>query len=198
MGDPRHPVPARERGRIAPAKFAHCVIRTKQFDSVVTWYKTVLEAEPIFENPMVCFMTYDEEHHRIAVANIPTLVDRPDNAVGLDHMAFTYDGLDDLLRTYCRLRDTGITPSTCIHHGPTLSLYYLDPDRNQVELQIDAFDETREMMEWIAGGQFASNPIGVLFDVEDLVKRWESGEPVEQLKKPLTGPFPGPDAFAPH
>ena len=192
------PIPARDRGKIAPAKFAHCVIRTRHFDALVDWYKTVLEAEAAFENAFICFMSYDDEHHRIAIAANPTLEDRPLNAVGVDHIAFTYAGLDDLLHTYCRLKDAGITPSTTIHHGATLSLYYLDPDRNQVELQIDAFDSLQESMDWLTTEQFQRNPIGVLFDVEDLVRRWKDGEPVGELRKPIEGPFPGADAFPAH
>jgi hypothetical protein len=37
--------PARERGRLAPIKFAHAVLRTRQFQTMVNWYRTVLEAE---------------------------------------------------------------------------------------------------------------------------------------------------------
>lgn len=195
---PKAPSPARVRGKIAPAKFAHFVIRTRNFEPMVHWYKTVLEAEPVFENPFICFLTYDDEHHRVAIAANPNLEDRPLNAVGVDHVAFTYAGLDDLLSTYARLKDAGIAPSTTIHHGPTLSLYYLDPDLNQVELQIDAFETLQDSMDWLATEQFQRNPIGVLFDVDDLVKRWQEGEPVSELQKPIEGPFPGPDAFPPH
>ena len=195
---PEIPLPARERGKIAPAKFAHCVIRTRQLETMIDWYKTVLEAEAVFESPFICFMTYDDEHHRIAIAQLPHLVERPLHAVGVDHIAYTYAGLDDLLETYCRLKDAAITPSTTIHHGPTLSMYYLDPDLNQVELQIDTFDTLEESMEWMTSDQFQQNPIGVLFDADDLVKRWREGEPVSELIKPLAGPVPGPDAFASH
>ena len=195
---PDIPVPARERGKIAPAKFAHCVIRTQQFQTLVSWYKTVLEAQVVFENPFACFMTYDDEHHRLAIIQLPHLVERPDHAVGVDHIAFTYANLDDLLETYCRLKDAGITPSTTIHHGPTLSMYYLDPDKNQVELQIDAFTNLQESMEWMASEQFEQNPIGVLFDADDLVKRWREGEPASELMRPLEGPMPGPEAFPAH
>ena len=198
MPDPSAPKPARERGKIAPVKFAHCVLRTQQLERMVDWYKTVLEAEAVVENAFVCFMTYDDEHHRIAIAQLPQLVERPLHAIGVDHIAFTYEGLDDLLETYCRLKDQGITPSTTIHHGPTLSMYYLDPDRNQVELQIDVFESFEESMAWLASSQFQQNPIGVLFDADDLVKRWREGEAVSELQKPIEGPLPGPDAFAAH
>jgi hypothetical protein len=33
-------------------------------------------------------MTYDEEHHRIAFAAVPGLVEKLKNSAGLDHLAF--------------------------------------------------------------------------------------------------------------
>ena len=113
----------------------------------------------------------------------------------MHHFAFTFSGLRDLLGTWERLKALGIEPATCIHHGPTISMYYLDPDRNQVELQIDVFDSIEESNRYIEA-VFADNPIGVLFDPDDLAKRLHEGVPEEELKKPLTGPIPPLGAFA--
>ena len=49
----------------------------------------MLGAKPVFESPFVTFLTWDAEHHRIAIANAPHFKDRPDDAVGLDHIAVT-------------------------------------------------------------------------------------------------------------
>jgi catechol-2,3-dioxygenase len=59
---------------------------------MVEWYKTVLNAEVLFENDFLVFLTYDEEHHRIAFAAIPGLVEKPKHSAGLDHLAFFYSG----------------------------------------------------------------------------------------------------------
>ena len=48
-----------------------------------------------------------------------------------------------------RLKDTGITPYWCINHGFTLSMYYRDPDQNQVELQVDLFDSAASVAAWL-------------------------------------------------
>jgi len=50
--------------------------------------------------------------------------------VGVNHVAYTYANLGDLLDTYARLKQLGITPYWPIHHGVTLSFYYQDPDWN--------------------------------------------------------------------
>lgn len=56
---------------------------------------------------------------------------------GLEHLAFKMRSLADLLGNYRRLKTIGIAPFMTIHHGGTLSAYYLDPDGVQVETFID-------------------------------------------------------------
>ena len=192
------PRPARERGRIAPVRMAHVVLRTARFAELLAWWRTVLELEPMYENPFIAFLTFDEEHHRIAIANAPHLAEKTPNAVGVDHFAFSYASAGDLLATVERLAAAGIAPSTSIHHGPTLSFYYLDPDRNQVELQVDAFPNVEALNAFFASGQFAKNPIGVLVDPQALVKRWREGASEAELRRPIEGPPPGLGIFAEH
>jgi catechol 2,3-dioxygenase-like lactoylglutathione lyase family enzyme len=193
------PQSARARGRIAPAKFAHIVLRTNRYDDMVAWWKTVLELEALSASPFISFLTFDEEHHRIAIARAPDLKDKVPNSVGVDHFAFGYASLGELLATYERLAANGIRPATSIHHGVSLSFYYLDPDRNQVELQVDAFVSPAKTNEFLAGGAFERNPIGVLFDADALVKRWREGESETELLRPLAGGPPDMrTAFAEH
>jgi catechol 2,3-dioxygenase-like lactoylglutathione lyase family enzyme len=195
----RIPETARSRGKIAPAKVAHVVLRTNQYDELVAWWQTFLEAEPMHANPFITFLTFDDEHHRIAIARGPNLAPKMTNSVGVDHFAFSYASVGDLLATYVRLAEQGIRPSTSIHHGVTLSFYYLDPDRNEVELQVDVFKDVAAANAFLAGGVFERNPIGVLFDPEALVKRWREGASDEELLGPLEGGVPDMrTAFAEH
>jgi catechol 2,3-dioxygenase-like lactoylglutathione lyase family enzyme len=122
-----------ERGIVKPRQLAHVVRRTSRFEELVQWYCTVLGAEVVHEDGMLAFLTYDDEHHRIAIARIPGLEDQPAMAAGTDHIAFTFADLGDLLHTYVRLEAAGIAPFWCINHGPTTSMYYKDPDGNRVE-----------------------------------------------------------------
>ena len=170
-----------EREPIPPAYLAHIVRRTSQPQALVDWYLQVLCARVVFQDGPLAFLTYDDEHHRIAVIGMPGLPPRPDGASGTDHVAFTYADLGDLLYTYKRLKGCGIEPFWCINHGPTTSLYYKDPDGNSIELQTDNFASIAETDEWLRGGEFAANPIGVIFDPDDLMRRYEQGEPERDL-----------------
>jgi hypothetical protein len=135
----------------------------------------------MFRNDLLCFLSYDEEHHRIALVNTANYAPKRREATGLDHVAFTFASLDDLLHTYERLKGHGITPEWCINHGPTTSLYYRDPDGVQAELQIDNFSTQQELDAWFKSGAFEENSIGVEFDPEHLVARYRSGEAAERL-----------------
>ena len=177
-------------GARPPAKLAHMVVRTARYDETVRWYQTVLGARVAFGNPMLSFLTYDDEHHRIAVLNVPGIEDPPRVAAGVDHVAFTYATLEDLLHTYRRLRTEGITPYWCINHGPTTSLYYRDPNGVQIELQVDNFATDDELAAWMRSGAFKQNPIGVEFDPDVLVQRLEAGDPLAELVRQGSAPRP--------
>ena len=53
---------------VKPVKFAHVVYQTRRFDEMLSWYRNVFEAEVVYENPALAFLTYDDEHHRFAFA----------------------------------------------------------------------------------------------------------------------------------
>ena len=85
--------------RIAPEKFAHVVLKTANYDAVITWYATVLQARVAFRNDFIAFLTYDDEHHRVAVINNPGSPAPDPAAAGVHHIAYTYAGLGELLAT---------------------------------------------------------------------------------------------------
>lgn len=193
----RMPKTAKERGKIAPAKLAHVVLRTKEgrVQTVLDWYKTVLEGEAMLETPMIGFVTYDTEHHRIAVLAMPGVGDHVDMTCGVHHIAFTYSSLGDLLHTYNRLKDEhGIAPEFCINHGPTTSMYYFDPDKNQIELQVDNVPEEK-FAEYFENGEFTDNPIGITFDPDELTEKLAAGVPEADLLKRPDGTPPDLSEF---
>jgi len=174
-----------------PAKFAHVVYQTRRFEEMLEWYRKVFEAEVVYQNPALAFMTYDDEHHRFAFANLDAFKPAGADAgsrgeIGVNHVAYTYANIGDLLDTYARLKESGITPYWRIHHGMTLSMYYRDPDGNRMELQVDTCT-AGEAQEYMLSDAFASNPIGVEIDPEALLARYRSGEPAEQLMAMPTG-----------
>ena len=168
---------------VPPTKLAHFVIRTSKYAEARNWYKKVLCAKPAFENDALSFLSYDDEHHRVAILNIPGLSTAPANIAGVHHVAFTYGSLTELMENYERLKALGIVPVYVINHGPTTSLYYEDPDRNQLEFQVENFDTVEDSGKFFYTQAFADNPIGVEFDPDDLLRRLRAGEPESELRR---------------
>jgi len=168
-----------------PKYLAHVVLSTTRdnFATMVQFYKTFLSAHASFENNFISFLTYDFEHHRIAIVAVPEAVPKAPNATGLRHIAFGFNSLNDLAMAYLQRKAHGILPVRCLNHGVTTSLYYRDPDGNDLETQVDNFDTVPEMIEYMASPAFEENPIGVNFDPEELVRRLKSGEPDVSIKK---------------
>ncbi len=191
----------RNQGRLTPSRLSHFILRTTpdSFPAMVNWYKKVLQSDVVFENEAVCFMYYDDEHHRIGIGCGPGIGDRPLNCKGVDHIAFAYETVGDLVTTYERLVGEGITPSAPMHHGATLSMYYLDPDLNQVELLVDCFKTREEAHEYVRGAAFGENPIGVRYDADELARRYHDGVPEAELLRPIAGGPPPPGEWpVPH
>ncbi len=173
----------RATGAVSPSKLAHFVLLTRDLPRLRDWYLALLEGRVAYQDALLCFITYDEEHHRIAIGALPGVQEREGGLrVGLHHTAFTYRHLGELLYTYRRLKGLGIQPFWTINHGPTLSMYYRDPDGNRAELQVDNFATAEEANEFMRT-HYAENPIGILFEPEELIARFEAGEPLESLRR---------------
>jgi len=165
-----------------PAKLGHIVVRTANLAKLKDWYLTLLAARVSYENAQVCFLTYDEEHHRLGIVQLPGISTAAPAAPlpGLEHVSFTYADLGQLLATYRRLKSVGIEPFWTINHGPTLSMYYRDPDGNKVELQVDVFKTAEEVNDFLER-YYPENFMGILFDPEEMIRKYEAGVPIAEL-----------------
>jgi len=95
--------------------------------------------------------------------------------VGVDHVAYTFASLRDLAENYAQLKELGIRPYWCLHHGITVSMYYGDPDGNQMEFQVDSFATVEAANEYMRGKSYELNPLGVEFDPDELVAKLRAG-----------------------
>ncbi len=166
---------------VKPAKFAHFVLRVRNLEESIAWYQTVLGMEIVHRAEKIAFLTYDDEHHRLALAETPVAAEPVPGAPGLDHVAYTLRSLGELLATYKRLAAKGILPVLPINHGLTTSLYYHDPEGCKVEFQVENFDTPEALRGYMESEAFARNPIGVPFDPARLAQRYERGDPLEEL-----------------
>lgn len=119
----------------SPAKLAHLVLRTNNFAPQVAFYQTFLNARITLQTPQMAFLSYDDEHHRIAIANLPHIANKVRESCGIEHVAFTYGSLGELLgawRGRLEAGEGGLRPVWCVNHRVTTSLYYKDLDGNLI------------------------------------------------------------------
>lgn len=166
-----------------PIRLSHAVLKTYDLTRIRDWFCAALDAHVVFEQPgALCFITYDDEHHRLGFAQLPgePVQNTPKNP-GLAHLAFTYANIRDLLGQYESLRDRGIRPVVSVNHGPTMSLYYVDPEGNGVEFLIDRFKTSEEATAFMTGPIFRRNPVGIDFDPDAMLASMHAGASDEEL-----------------
>jgi catechol-2,3-dioxygenase len=170
---------------------SHLVVNTANYEAMKEWYLVVLEATIGVETSThsACFLRTDETHHRLGLFNVAETDDsnsmaqpgsRGPSLARLNHFAFEYPTLAILFEAHARLADTGVNPVISLNHGPTMSVYYQDPDKNTVELFYDTGYTEERLIEFFAGGdRYVVG--GIPFDPADLRKRLIGGEALATL-----------------
>lgn len=162
----------------------HVTIKTSRLAEMLDWYGFTVGVKAVFQDEHAAWTTNDAANHRLAFLAAPGLEDDPDKIKhnGLHHLAFEYDSFADLMSSYDRMRSRGILPAFGLNHGSTVSLYYLDPEGNYVELQSDNFGDWSMSTEFIrSSDDFRSNPLGTYFDPDRVFAAFAGGRPISDL-----------------
>ena len=166
---------------------SHYGLRTRNLAEMVEWYKKFLDAEVQHDMGFGAFMTFDDDHHRIVIFSDDETVDKRSNSAGVDHIGIGLPDFKSLVENYERLKAQGIKPALPVNHGFTTSLYYNDPDGNQIELTVDNFRTKEECRQWVRSEKMAAamKPpnFGEVFDPEELVRMFHAGSSDEELSR---------------
>jgi catechol-2,3-dioxygenase len=171
---------------MASTYLSHYGIRAKQLKELIDWYSQVFEAKVQHQNEFLAFMTFDEEHHRLVIFEDPETVAKPPTASGVDHIGYGVASFGDLVGTYQRLKKQGITPFAQLNHRFTTSLYYHDPDGNEVEFSVDNFPTKAECSAFVTSEEMSEigrPPFGYTFDPDELTTLFNGGAAREELAR---------------
>jgi catechol 2,3-dioxygenase len=167
----------------------HLGLTTANLEPMIDWYRKVLGMTIVHRTSAAtgneagvrpinaAWVSNDEANHRLAFVALPGLSADPDRSRHhrLQHVAFEYRTLDELLGTYLRLKELGILPVLCTDGGSQTAFYYEDPDRNSVELNVDNYGDCWTSSEHMrTSPDFAKNPIGAYVDPDKLVAAREA------------------------
>ena len=112
----------------------------------------------------------------------------------MQHVAFAYDSLDDLLGSYVRLKNLGIEPLFAADHGLSVSVYFADPDGNSVELNVYNYADPRTAAEHLR----AAPPARAHVDLEKMVAARKAGASAWALhERAVAGEFAPQQPFDP-
>jgi catechol-2,3-dioxygenase len=177
---------------MASPKIGHVIFNTANYEAMKQWYLDVLEARIGVETTdhSACFLQTDQSHHRIGMFSVAkTDESAAMTAPGagdagtlsrLNHFSFEYPTLAELLQTHTRLAGSSILPAVSLNHGPTMSLYYQDPDQNILELFYDTQYTEEQIAEFYAGGdRYVLSAIP--FDPAHLLGQLRNGKTVAEL-----------------
>ena len=53
----------------APDSFHHVAFKTQNYNAMVEFYEKLFGCKPMYKSNDIAFLAFDEEHHRIAIAN---------------------------------------------------------------------------------------------------------------------------------
>jgi catechol 2,3-dioxygenase len=178
---------------IRPA-FHHFGIVTAHLEETLDWYAKVLGMTPVQAWHGLVFLTNDRAHHRLAVISLPgTREDpAPHPHAKLQHVAFEYATIDDLLTSWERLKGWGIEPVLAADHGATTAFYYQDPDGNSIELFVDNFGDWDASSEYLrTSPDFQRNPMGTFVDPAQMREAHKAGATAAELhRRAKAGGFP--------
>ncbi len=126
----------------APTKFAHVVFNTHRYQQMIDWYAVVFEARVQHQGKRLAFLTYDDEHHRFAFANLGPRNRATPSRASAPEPASTIWPTPGPGSTIC-WTPTAVWKAQGHPAGPpdparlTSSMYYCDPDGNGLEFQVD-------------------------------------------------------------
>ena len=123
-----------------PKKLGSVNIFVRNAERSRDWHDDLLSLHTYWFTPeRAAFMTSDSGNsHEIALMEVW------DNApgaqrgqVGLNHMAWYMDSLDDLKELYLRIKEKNIPIERVSDHGHAIGIYIRDPDGNGIEVSYE-------------------------------------------------------------
>ncbi len=126
---------------IHPQRIAHVVLKVRDLERSRKFYTEVLGMQVMKDVSEInaVFLSFNgQDHHEVALFQIGPQAEGPRmNQVGLLHVAFRLRSEEELRAAYQELKEKGVPVTFTVNHGVTKSVYFRDPDDNELEVYCD-------------------------------------------------------------
>ncbi len=126
---------------IHPERIAHVVLKVRDLEKSKKFYTETLGMHVMKHVPEIkaVFLSFNgRDHHEIALFEIGAKAEAPKpNQSGMLHFAMRLRTEDDLLAAYKEFKEKNVPVSFTVNHGVSKSIYFRDPDDNELEVYTD-------------------------------------------------------------
>ena len=142
----------------------HLVLRVKDLERSKRFFTDIMGLKLTGDNgkKMLFFSSdFEANHHMLAIVQAgPGEAPEPDPArqIGMHHVAYELPSFADLKEAYRIFKGNGVKIHQCVFHGVTKSIYFSDPDGNQLEVYCNVPDEEYKSV---------PNPFSWYWNIED-------------------------------
>lgn len=122
---------------VSPVRLNHAVLFVADLDRAVQFYTEAFGMALVSHEPGInasfLRLPRSENHHDLGLFFVPGATPQPRRSVGLYHLAWQLDTVDELVELRQILIDANAYTGES-SHGATKSVYGVDPDGNQFEM----------------------------------------------------------------
>ena len=161
----------------------HAVLFVSHVERSVEFYSRVLGMSVVAREPRAdaAFLRLDRSgnHHDLGLFGVGAQPPRPSGSIGLYHLAWQVDTIEDLVRARADLHELGAYSGES-SHGATKSIYGHDADGNEFEVMW--------MLPRAAWGELESSAPVDRLDLDAEVRRWRGVGTAHELAPGTTVP----------
>ena len=122
---------------ISAVRLNHAVLFVADLERSITFYEKAFGVEIVAREPRAnaafLRMPRSGNHHDLGLFGVGAQPPRPRGAIGLYHLAWQVDTIEDLAQARATLMELGAYGGES-SHGATKSIYAQDPDGNEFEV----------------------------------------------------------------